>query len=89
MSKADHAGHAELEIEVQSPLNHEKLDPAPISAEKEKNYQDLYTQGWEKFTYRALPKEERLRIAKKVSDQADLVLKKARVNAQQRIIDRL
>lgn len=68
MSKGDHAGLAELELKVQSPLNSDKLDPLPITTKQEDEYRDLYTRGWEKFTYRALPKEERLIIAKNVSD---------------------
>lgn len=89
MSKADHAAHAELEIKVQSPLNFDKLDPAPVPAEKVEEFRDLYTKGWEKFTYRTLPQEQRLENARKISRQCDLVLKKARVNAQFRILDKL
>ena len=50
-----------------------------LSDEKIKEYQELYTRGWEKQTYRPLPPEEKLELIKKISDEADDLLHKARI----------
>ena len=41
----------------------DKLEPIPVSQEKELDYIEMYTRGWEKMNkYRLLAKEERLAI---------------------------
>ena len=89
ITKGDHAARAELARSVTSPLNEKNLGENPPTAEKVNYYQELYTRGWEKFTYRELPKEEKLEIARAVSQEADGLLQKARLRAQQRAIERL
>ena len=74
---------------VNSPIGEDKLDPNPLPPEKVEEYRELYTRGWEKHAYRELSKEQKLEIAKQVSEEADRVLKQARINAHQRVIDKL
>lgn len=63
MSKVEHQAHGDLEIQLNSPINVDKLEGIPVSQEKELEYIEMYTRGWEKMNkYRLLGKEERLAI---------------------------
>ena len=59
------------------------------SSEQVNYYRELYTRGWEKFTFRELPKEEKLEIARAVSQECDEVLNKARMRAKLKAIEKL
>lgn len=90
ISKGKHAERAELALKVEAPfVNKDDETINPVAPEKQEYYRELYTRGWEKFTYRELPAAEKLLVQQKVSEEADQALAKARVKTQQRIIDNI
>ena len=78
ISKGDHQARGELEIQCTSPINEKNIGIGTIGPEIVEKHKDLYTKGWEKFTYRPLPAEEKEALIKKVSEEADELLAKAR-----------
>lgn len=79
ISKVEHAARGELGDQVNSPLNEKTMKSGPLSPEKIKEHKELYTKGWEKFTYRELPVKQKLKIAEDISKESDDLLKKARL----------
>ena len=84
ISKGIMTSRAELEQEVKSPLNEKNLGMSELSPEKIEEHKELYTRGWEKFTYRQLPAEEKLKLLEKVSHESEDMLSAARMRIQER-----
>jgi len=90
ISKGKHAERAELALKVEAPfVSKDEETINPVAPEKQEYYRELYTRGWEKYTYRELSAEEKLLVQHKISEEADQALAKARVKTQQRIIDNI
>ena len=61
ISKSKHTQRADLEIEVNSPMTEKNLgsgDPPP--PELIEHYKEVFTKGWENFTYRELTHEQKM-----------------------------